>query len=296
MSELRPLENAMDICLARSEDVLEPERWDELQRLRGMVRERSGFVGDVVVVALAGGTGSGKSSLFNSLCGRAVARVSIERPTTSRALAAIPGDHPADLDPLMDALGVDDVVEVDSLDRTVLLDLPDFDSTFTDHRAIVESVLSVVDAVVWVLDPEKYNDLIIHDTFLKPLAPFQDQMIFVLNQSDRLAGHTASVLDSVRLHLQADGYLSPEVVATVARATESIDLDVEDLKALIAQRFDAKRTATARLATEIAAAANDLWVALDGVEGEDVAFARASFVSLGVTAAEVRFRNTTRSE
>src|SRR6188508_2021400 len=103
------------------------------------VSERTALVGGHTVVALAGATGSGKSSLFNALVGDAVANVGVRRPTTSTPTAAIWGDEPvADL---LDWLGVgtrhlvpaDPAAEqgggrrggpVGSLDGLVLLDLP----------------------------------------------------------------------------------------------------------------------------------------------------------------------------
>src|SRR4029079_6633204 len=50
---------------------------------------------DHTVVALAGATGSGKSSTFNALCGLDLAAVGVRRPTTSWATACIWGRDPA---------------------------------------------------------------------------------------------------------------------------------------------------------------------------------------------------------
>ncbi|MCB1247453.1 MAG: 50S ribosome-binding GTPase [Acidimicrobiia bacterium] len=291
MADLRTLADLIDVCLARSEGVVDDTTYAELTALGVKVRQRSGFVGEVVVIALAGGTGSGKSSLLNALCRTPVARVSIERPTTSRSLAAVPSSSPADLNPLMDALGIDDVVEVDALEHTVIVDLPDFDSTFVDHRAIVERILGAVDAVAWVFDPEKYADRLVHDVFLRPLRPYADQMVFVLNQADRLGSNVKQVVESARLHLVADGYTEPEVVTTIALATESVDLDTSQLETAIAGRFDAKRSVIAKLATEVGEVANRLWKRLgDQPQRTDLAVARATLVSLGVAAAETRHR------
>lgn len=44
---------------------------------------------DHTVAALAGATGSGKSSLFNALAGDELAAVGVTRPTTSTAQAAL---------------------------------------------------------------------------------------------------------------------------------------------------------------------------------------------------------------
>jgi ABC-type taurine transport system ATPase subunit len=70
---------------------------DSLERARQVVRragERLGFGTEATVVALAGPTGAGKSTLFNALAGGDLARVSVRRPTTAAATAAIWGEHP----------------------------------------------------------------------------------------------------------------------------------------------------------------------------------------------------------
>ncbi len=297
MPDLRTLGDLVDVCLARSEGVLPEDDWNELAALRGRIRQRAGFLGEVLVVALAGGTGSGKSSLFNALCRSQVATVGIERPTTSRSLAAVPDGLEGDIQPFIDALGIDEMVEVASLSHTVFVDLPDFDSTFTDHRSIVASVLSVVDAVLWVLDPEKYADVMVHDEFLRPLSAYRDQMLFVLNKADRLNSSLPLVVESLRLHLITDGYDDPVIVTTIAAANESTDLDVADLTTVLDERFDVKQSATTRLASDVGVVANRLWTLLSEspTRSTESAVAMASFVSLGVTAAEVRYERRTRT-
>ncbi|MCZ7533474.1 MAG: 50S ribosome-binding GTPase [Acidimicrobiia bacterium] len=306
MSDLSQLGDLLDVCLARSESVVNPDMWKELAALRGRLRRRTGFLGEILVVALAGGTGSGKSSLMNALCGVRVAEVGIERPTTSRCLAATPSDIVGDLSGFVVSLGIDEMIEVSGLDDLVLVDLPDFDSTFTDHRRIVETVLDVVDAVIWVFDPEKYSDRIIHDSFLKPLRGHQDQMLFVLNQADRLEGHLDQVKASLRVHLRDDGFIDPHVITTVATASESVDLSTDELESALAERLDIKETAIQGLAVDIAHAANRLWQHIDqsfdelqGDERHEAALAMASFVSLGVAAnhvAALRPRKDTSDE
>ena len=69
------------------------------------VRERRGFLGDTLVVALAGGTGSGKSSLLNAIAGRRIAEAGVLRPTTEQALAWIPTDPEPGLVELLGSVG-----------------------------------------------------------------------------------------------------------------------------------------------------------------------------------------------
>ena len=139
MSDLREIEDLLDLCMARSDGVLSMDMWQELATLKGSVRMRRGFVGEILAVAVAGATGSGKSSILNALCGDDIAEVGVRRPTTSRSLAAIPRGSSVDLQPFTDLLGVDDVVSVESLSDVAIVDLPDMDSRVADHRFIVEA-------------------------------------------------------------------------------------------------------------------------------------------------------------
>ena len=66
----------------------------EAERVVAQVDRRLALSGDATVVALAGATGSGKSSLFNVLSGTELATVGVRRPTTATPLAARWGDSP----------------------------------------------------------------------------------------------------------------------------------------------------------------------------------------------------------
>ena len=126
------------------------------------------------MLALVGGTGVGKSSLLNALAGSSVSDASARRPTTAHPLAWVPRSSRPDLGGLLGWLGIpDDEVrdhEEDALGNVAILDLPDLDSVEVEHRERVEAILPRVDAVVWVTDPEKYHDAILHDDFLATLA------------------------------------------------------------------------------------------------------------------------------
>src|SRR5206468_1274675 len=68
----------------------------------------------------------------------------------------------------------------------VLLDLPDFDSVETAHRVEVDRLLALVDLVVWVLDPQKYADEVVHRRYLSQFREHHDITVVVLNQADKL--------------------------------------------------------------------------------------------------------------
>ncbi len=245
---------------------------------------RLGFPSDAYVLALVGGTGVGKSSVLNALAGDAVSAASVRRPTTGRPVAWIPRGTRADLEPLLEWLGVGEVREhgaangpdarsgddaqapnardgldartVDPLPTVAILDLPDIDSLEASHRAAVEAVLPRVDAVAWVTDPEKYHDAILHDEFLRRWVPRLDRQVAVLNKVDRLAEPDVRRVqrdlgaDLARL---ANGDAAPLVIATSA-ATGSLD----DLRRWLAAETEAKRVVRARIAAAIAASVRDL--------------------------------------
>ncbi|GAA0971803.1 hypothetical protein GCM10009574_021520 [Streptomyces asiaticus] len=162
------------------------------------------------VVAVAGATGSGKSTLFNALAGAPLSETGVRRPTTATPLACAWTDH---ADGLLDRLGIPAVDRRNpgypydpALRGLVLLDLPDHDSAAPGHRERVDRLLGLVDAVVWVVDPEKYADAVLHERYLRPLAGYAEVTFVVLNQVDRLPGEAADqVLDDLRRLLDEDG-------------------------------------------------------------------------------------------
>ena len=70
----------------------------------------------------------------------------------------------------------------------ILLDLPDFDSVRRDNRELVERMVGYVDVLVWVVDPQKYADAVLHHEFIEPLAAHGGTMLCV--QPVRSAGCT----------------------------------------------------------------------------------------------------------
>jgi len=286
VAELTELLDLADVAVARSQGILSESDRASVAEVCRRVRMRAGYLGEGLVVALAGGTGSGKSSLLNALVGAEVVNVGIVRPTTKLAVAAVPeGNIP--LSRLIEDLEIGSVVTTESKDRIVYVDLPDFDSIEHAHRHIVEKVLPVVDAVVWVLDPEKYADPVVHNDFLVSLSAYGGQFVFALNQADRLTDGASAAADDLHRRLVADGIEDPAVVLTVAKE----NVDTEDLCAAIEYRLLAKRTALSKLVIDLRNVANESWSHCDsqidvrsGGAAEDAALAAATFVSLSVEA------------
>ena len=54
------------------------------------------------------------------------------------------------------------------------------------HRLEVDRLLGLVDLVVWVVDPQKYADRVVHNSYLREFHRHRDVTVVVLNQADRL--------------------------------------------------------------------------------------------------------------
>ena len=91
-------------------------------------------------------------------------------------------------------------------DGLVLLDLPDHDSVEADHRAEVDRLVEVVDAFVWVVDPQKYADAALHQQYLRRFAGHAAVTIVVLNQIDLVPeGDRQGRVDDLARLLRDDG-------------------------------------------------------------------------------------------
>ncbi|WP_049559905.1 YfjP family GTPase [Nonomuraea sp. SBT364] len=204
------------------------------------------------VVALAGATGSGKSSLYNALAGEELAGVGVTRPTTATAQAALWDGEEAG--PLLDWLDVPHrhSASGDGLTGLVLLDLPDHDSIRLTHRLEVDRLVELVDLLVWVLDPQKYADAAVHERYLRPLAGHRDVMVVVLNQIDRLPPDAVDrCLRDLRRLLDDDGLTGVPVLGVSARTGAG----VPELRALLAGRVAERKAWSDRLAADVRDAA-----------------------------------------
>ena len=214
-------------------------------------------LGDATVVALAGATGSGKSTLFNALSGSEVSTPGVRRPTTGVTHASVWGADGADR--LLDWLEVPRRHRVDGagspVDGLVLLDLPDHDSVKLEHRLEVDRLVELVDVLVWVLDPQKYADAAVHDRYLAPLADHAGVLVVVLNQVDRLddAAVSACLADLRRL-LDGEGLSGVPVLPVSARTGAGLG----GLRALLEKRVAQRRAATDRLTADARATARSL--------------------------------------
>ncbi|MFL1435538.1 GTPase [Nocardiopsis protaetiae] len=208
------------------------------------------------VVALAGGTGSGKSSLFNALCGLELSQTGITRPTTSQAHACVWGHEGAD--PLLSWLGVPTRLRhsrtsvLDSGDSEltglVLLDLPDHDSVRSMHTAEADRLIGSVDLLVWVLDPQKYADAAVHHRYLAKMAGHGAVTVAVLNQVDKVEpDELKELLTDLRRLLESESGVHPRVLTTSTLTGQGI----RDLHEYLAETVRDRRALVDRLVADL---------------------------------------------
>ncbi len=267
VARIEGLQRAVEAARGR----LDPGLVDEAQSITQRADARLRLSGDHTVVALAGATGSGKSSLFNALCGLDLAAVGLRRPTTSWALGCAWG--PQGAGELLDWLEIpkrhqvsrtgllDESRQDRDLQGLVLLDLPDHDSTEVSHHLEVERLVKLADALIWVLDPQKYADAAIHDRFLKPLSTHAGVMMVVLNHIDEIPGAAVEqTLADVRRLIELDGLSGVPVFATSATRGDGLPELRQALVAKVSQKKDARERLSAdvrAVATRLAAQTGD---------------------------------------
>ena len=225
---------------------------DEISRVvevatKGIDRIRHGT--NHTVVAIAGATGSGKSSIVNRLAGAELSTSSVRRPTTSVTHAAVWGQD--DAGSLLDWLEIQRRHTVENpdpaLDGLVLLDLPDHDSTAVEHRLEVDRLVKLVDVLIWVTDPQKYADEALHHGYIQPLASHAEVLRFLLNQADLIPDQVDNVTADLGRLLRQDGVADPTILPISARTGHGF----EPFETLLAESVQARKSVVDRLNADI---------------------------------------------
>jgi GTP-binding protein EngB required for normal cell division len=207
------------------------------------------------IVVLAGGTGSGKSSLFNQLAGAQFSPAGVLRPVTREPHACVWGVEGAG--PLLDWLGIEprrryarsSALEEGerALTGLLLVDLPDHDSVASGSSE-VSRLVAQADLMVWVLDPQKYADAAVHSRYLVPMAGHSSVIAAALNQADLLTPEQAEdCVSDLRRLLDAEGLHDARVLVTSATSAAG----VADLRRALIETVIARQAALHRISADV---------------------------------------------
>ena len=130
--------------------------------LAGHVRVRAASLEAPLLVVLVGPTGAGKSTVFNTIAGRAASETGVLRPTTRVAVVLV---HPDDRVGLAEGTfarippSLVRFVEDATIERgLVLVDAPDIDSIEHANRDLTDRLIEAADLALFVTTATRYAD------------------------------------------------------------------------------------------------------------------------------------------
>lgn len=174
-----------------------------------------------VIACVLGGTGTGKSTLFNSLAGENISTVGMRRPCTINAVVFL---HETWESGMLDCPAVvasrEEHAAIVShrnsdLQYLILIDTPDFDSVELSNRRICEHFFIVSDIVLFVTSQEKYADMAGQE-MIDRAAQWGKRTVFVMNKVSSEHAHA-----DLGERLKALGYQPP---LKVERFDSAVDL------------------------------------------------------------------------
>nr|BFF18193.1 hypothetical protein GCM10025730_17140 [Promicromonospora thailandica] len=139
-------------------DEAEASRERLLAQLDEHLLPRLAELSSPAVVVLAGSTGAGKSTLFNSLLREEVSEAGVLRPTTREPVVGV---HPRDVDTLTPGPVTElaRLVKHEGVQRgTALMDAPDLDSFLSENRSTAHQLLEAADLWLFVTTAARYGD------------------------------------------------------------------------------------------------------------------------------------------
>lgn len=276
----------------------------------------------VLVVAVCGGTNTGKSLITNTLVGAEISRSLPEAARTIHPVASLPQGMAAHGDLAGLFPGFEPVAwmsEGDALDharedvliwredstgrqpaRLVILDTPDIDGTLRANWRRAELVRDAADVLVAVLTQQKYNDAAVREFFASAAAS-QKTVMVIFNmidwprQRERLAGWLATFTAETGVAPMAVYAVPHDIAAAEASRIEIHPVpelgpdgrDVSLAERLAASDFDAlKRRAMAGALAVVLDPKHGLAAWLDAIAGKAAEWRR----SLGVLEQEGQVR------
>jgi hypothetical protein len=136
-----------------------------------------------------------------------------------------------------------------------VLDLPDHDSIRADHKATVDKLVQRVDVLLWVLDPQKYAQGLLHRGYLRDLRQHADVQLAALNKVDELSsGERDACVADLRRILASEG-LSKVPIHAISALDGTGQGDLREALSALAHR---RTAALQRIDGDLRKAADDL--------------------------------------
>ena len=169
--------------------------------IRGHVRVRAASLDAPLLVLLLGPTGAGKSTIFNTIAGRAASPTGVLRPTTRVAVVLVHADDAAPL-----RAGALAGIDPGSLrfveDRGIepglaLVDAPDVDSVEHANRVLADRLVEAADLCVFVTTATRYADRVPWDV-LERVRERRLPLLVVVNRMPAGESDRTQVLADLR--------------------------------------------------------------------------------------------------
>lgn len=172
-----------------------------------------------LIIAIAGGTGVGKSYIFSSLCGienLSPSSASIRGFTRKLHISASEEDRG------FLPFSEDEAKFVDiCLPGFVLIDTPDLDTIHSENARIARKTVSVADIIVCVTTPDKRSDFIVNQSVIEWAA--RKRWFFAMNKADTADVDAQLLRHDFTARLQALGFDNCNNAAFVFSASKRDD-------------------------------------------------------------------------
>src|SRR3954452_18599967 len=202
--------------------------------LHGHIRVRAASLDAPLVVLLLGPTGAGKSTIFNTIAGRAASATGVLRPTTRVAVVLVhPDDREALVEGAFGAVPPEQLrfVEDPTVERGLaVVDAPDIDSLEHANRVLADRLVEAADLCCFVTTATRYADRVPW-TVLSRVEERGLPLLVIVNRMPSDPGDRAEVLSDVRRLLGDAGLneLLAETPATDAPPRELVAVLEGDL-------------------------------------------------------------------